>query len=1144
MMPVQLKCENNGFPPTLSTLFVMAAYTPVPVDGSLSLLQVFEFQATTNPHQPFFRYDSASAHDGYENITWRQAVKIFDTTAQILRRRLGNTGTIDCAHPPVVGILAATSSILYASLVFGTIRAGCTVFALSTRNSDAAIAHLIAESGMKYLLVSQDSHMQDIARKANALLNARNINIGILPIPTYEEISDTQRTDLDALPPLQAVPDERVLIIAHSSGSTSFPKIVPLTHKYLQAVRGSRPVNSSSWVQSAHSTAMFHVMGIIAITRAAYSGMILALFAPTTNAVIPTPERLLQSALASKCNAIVCPPVFLERWAEDPTNIEKLKSFSHIAFTGGPLAQQVGDSLQNSGVALTSYYGTTETGSISQRFTDEKREASWEYFQLLSGTDAVLIPIDGDSSGLLFQLIIKESATQSLALSNMEIDGVRACDTRDIIQRHPKNPKLYRSYGRIGKSETYPLVDVLIIFYRSDDQIMHSNGEKTNPGPIEHILAQDPLVQSAIMFGRARPHAGVLVVPSDKSLDIQSFRDAIWPTVEQANNFAPSHSRLFKEMIIFFSPAKLFHTNSKGTPQRYAILQDHAQEIEDAYDAFEKISSVSSTSTVSRGDISINDALEIVRAHVHAHVNPNVSDNEDMFEAGVDSLLAARIRRDIIQSISEPHLKVPDIVVQSLPNDMVFTSPTIGRLASFIFGVIVCAGSYPYMGDTTVIKNVPASILDQKDHTIVRLREPAAGESPLILVHGGGGTVYSFAYMQTHFHSGLWAVQVTHETPRTSFVAQTNFYHQKIKLALIDSSPFVALAPRPGLDTSADFSDAQTLHDHHERSVRGFCKMLRGYNDVWRTRYAAAVWECWTGRLRPEDMSELMGRMYENLMGGMIRTFDFMLNQALGDRKGYDEVLEGMVQWTKEIQAPVTVYKATSGIIQNISLDAQEKWRAFGVDWARHDVRVVEVDANHMNILSHAEMRENVDFMPTQVGPGLKGPDWSPDFDLNLDRRAAPLRDMLLAACAPTLEILEIGFGHPFDLPLLPTLRHLELWIHSDMSMIAELIPVLLLANHPVFEAAYPQWGVIDEQLLAMHAHGHAYASGDENAKMVDVHFSLRRIAHKEPERYAAFVADVKAQLPRVLEAGFLTFSNRLSYHRSPPLRRFSRGHP
>ncbi|KAF7350260.1 NRPS-like enzyme [Mycena venus] len=966
----------------------MPTYKPAPVDGTLSVLQIFEFQATTNPHHPLFRYDSVSARDGYENVTWAQAVKMFNTTAQILRRRLRNTTTIDCAHPPVVGILAATGSILYASLIFGAVRAGYTVFPLSTRNSDVAIAHLIAESGIKYLLISQDGHMQDIARKANALLNARNINIEILPIPTYEEISDTQRTDLDALPPLQAIPDERVLVIAHSSGSTSFPQgcaphppISP-SHKgiaWVQSTQGSAMFRTSPSIDATKLKLGLDAMGVLSIIRAAYSGTVLAFFAPTTNAVIATPERLLQSALATKCTTILCPPMFLEHWAKDPSSIEKLRSFSRVSFGGGPLAKEVGDLLQNSGVALTPSYGSTETGSIALMFTRERQKEGWEYFQFIPDMDALLVPVDGDSSGLLFQLIIKESATHPLALSNMEIDGAPACDTRDIVQRHPSNSELYRLYGRI------------------DDQIMHSNGEKTNPGPIEHILAQNPLVKSAIVFGRARPHAGVLVVPSEKILDGQSFRDAIWPTVEQANNFAPSHSRLFKEMIIFFNPSNPFHVTSKGTPQRFSILKDHAQEIEDAYDAFDETTSSSFpfSGTVSRGDISINDALEIVRAHVHAHVNSNVSDDEDMFEAGADrqvlcidsalpaqnycSLLAARIRRGIMHSLSEPDLKVPDIVVQSVPHDVVFTFPTIGKLASFIFGVIVCAASFPQAGNTTFMKNVPASILDQKDHTIVRLRESVAGEPP-----------------PDSSPCGLWAIQVTDETPRTSFVAQTDFYYQKIKesqpngpyrlgghsagaimacritklleatgdkviqLALIDSSPFAALTPRPGLNTSADFGDAQTLHDHHERSVRDVCKVYRAYNDAWWTKFAAAVWERWTGRLRPADMSELMARMYENLIGGTIRTFDFMLNQTLGDRKGYNEVLSGMVQWTKEIQAPVTVYKATNGIIQNIPLDSREKWWAFGVDWAHEDVRVVQVDANHSNIVAHDEFVEDI----------------------------------------------------------------------------------------------------------------------------------------------------------------------------------------
>jgi hypothetical protein len=39
--------------------------------------------------------------------------------------------------------------------------------------------------------------------------------------------------------------------------------------------------------------------------------------------------------------------------------------------------------------------------------------------------------------------------------------------------------------------------------------------------------------------------------------------------------------------------------------------------------------------------------------------------------------------------------------------------------------------------------------------------------------------------MQTHFRTGLWAIQATSETPRTSFAAQTNFYYRKIKVCRI-----------------------------------------------------------------------------------------------------------------------------------------------------------------------------------------------------------------------------------------------------------------------------------------------------------------------------------------------------------------------
>ncbi|KAJ7770521.1 hypothetical protein B0H16DRAFT_214502 [Mycena metata] len=951
-------------------------YTPVPVDGSLDILQAFEFQSTNNPDHALFRYDSESASEGYEEITWSRAVKFFDTTAQILRR--GFTSTVDCTHPPVVGILAATSSIPYAFLLFSALRAGCTVFPLSTRNSDVATAHLIAESGIRYLLVSSDGHMQEVASKATALLKTQSLHVDIIPIPTYEEISTTQHTDLDPLPPLQPIDDERVIMIAHSSGSTSFPKVIPFTHGHLRsAVKGLGGWDFSTTVRSAQGTAMFHPAGFASIVRAAYTGMTLAFFPPTTHAVGATPDRVMASAVATKCTHMFCPPMFLEKWAKNPADIEKLRNFTYVLFSGGPLAQSAGDTLEKHGVNLKVSYGTTEVAVMSLIFAKEKHDAGWQYFQFMPTISPVLVPIDGDNTGSLYQVVLKQSATNILAVTNLEIDGIPAFDTKDIVQQHPTNPKFYRVYGRV------------------DDQIMHSTSEKTNPGPIEQIIGQNPLVKYAMLFGRSQPHAGVLVTPAENVKDLESFREALWPTLEQANKSAPSHSRLFKDMMILSDPSKPFQMTPKGTLRRNAILEDYAREIEQAYIAFGKIS-LSSPAGVARGIFEMKDALNIVRQHVHANIGSNISDNEDIFDTGGDSLLAARIRTGIMRSLREPGIEIPDSMVHSLPDDLVFASPTIGRLASFIHCLMIYAAVLTN-GDSRLLPDVRVSPLDQQDRTIVRFVDSVAGEPPLILIHAGSGFINAFVPLQTRFKSGLWAIQQTDETPLTSFVAQTDFYHQKIKesqpngpyriggycagtlmacriakilqengdeviqLALIDNSPLMSLTPRPSFDdTSANFNDLQSLRDYHHCSTRALCNFMQTFDDAWWLKFSDVMWDRWNGRVRDEDMSELMQKAYHRLVESFPRAFEFMLSHASGDPKGYPEVTAGMVAWMREIRAPLTVYKGSTGLILNIPAESRQKWWAFGMDWSHENVRVVEVPGNHKEMLIEDQFLDDI----------------------------------------------------------------------------------------------------------------------------------------------------------------------------------------
>ncbi|KAJ6474985.1 hypothetical protein C8R45DRAFT_1217312 [Mycena sanguinolenta] len=180
---------------------------------------------------------------------------------------------------------------------------------------------------------------------------------------------------------------------------------------------------------------------------------------------------------------------------------------------------------------------------------------------------------------------------------------------------------------------------------------------------------------------------------------------------------------------------------------------------------------------------------------------------------------------------------------------------------------------------------------------------------------------------------------------------------------------------------------------------------------------------------------------------------------------------------------------------------------------------------------------------------------------LRCDVSSSRHRHDLLAACARTLEILEIALDGPFALPALPSLRHLELCTSADITMTPAALPssvsvalratphlkklAVVLGERTVAHAftwgilgrtRAPEWSVLEKRLLEMHTQ-----EGDGNAhgtipKLVDVHFSLL-YGRDNPQRYASFVADVKTQLPRLLEAGFLTFSNRKSFQIPPNLR-------
>lgn len=79
-----------------------STFRPPPLDGSLTLPEVFDFHSANNPDHALFRYED---HDGLHTIVWSSAVQAFHTAAKLVQKYVPqDAGT---ASPTVISILAA-----------------------------------------------------------------------------------------------------------------------------------------------------------------------------------------------------------------------------------------------------------------------------------------------------------------------------------------------------------------------------------------------------------------------------------------------------------------------------------------------------------------------------------------------------------------------------------------------------------------------------------------------------------------------------------------------------------------------------------------------------------------------------------------------------------------------------------------------------------------------------------------------------------------------------------------------------------------------------------------------------------------------------------------------------------------------------
>ncbi|KAJ6476525.1 hypothetical protein C8R47DRAFT_1323640 [Mycena vitilis] len=610
------------------------------VAGNMTLPALWDYHRVHSGGHPLFIYEDESP-GGSTQIIWSQGIDAMHRAGQFLKPFIpANSGT---NAPLVVGVLCYRDVPTAWAVLTAILRHGATAFIISPMNSPAMLANILKNAHCGLLVTGSEKATATLVRAATGLMDEDHVPL-IIQAPSYQELYLSESAVVNVFPPADSIDLEAPAMIMHSSGSSNgTPTLVTSAHRALvhQAIMtyfGDKDVCGA--VCGAQCFPMFHNTGISAyIAVSSATGHIPTIFNPLEAPKPTTAETSLRSAVACKAYYLYCLPSFIEEWSSSPEAIQSLRQFETIAFAGSPLKPSIGNSMAKQGLRLVSMYGTSESGAVSAiRFGGDP--ADWEYIQATRQTTVLWEPREGSEG--LFEPVVLESKYQRIPKPNTTRLGRPARQTGDLFEKHPTKEGLWRVYGR------------------SDARIIHSTGEKTDPVPIESVVLKHPLVKYALVFGQAKPRAGVLVWPHTPvhTDDSQAFRDQIWPSVEEANAGAPTHSRILKEAssphlclrainsnalqtIIIASVAKPFALTAKHSLRRSTILFDYAEEIAAVYTAFDA-ATVSSLSVSPPVSWTLDECLLFIReviARVQGGPKSGMpKDDENLLEHGLDSL--------------------------------------------------------------------------------------------------------------------------------------------------------------------------------------------------------------------------------------------------------------------------------------------------------------------------------------------------------------------------------------------------------------------------------------------------------------------------------------------------------------------------
>lgn len=372
---------------------------------------------------------------------------------------------------------------------------------------------------------------------------------------------------------------------------------------------------------------------------------------------VPTGASIVELLIRENGKSLMTVPSILEDIAnaDEPGCIDALIGLNFVAFGGGLIKTSVGEKLSSARVKLLNHYGATEIGPIAPIFVPPE-DYDYRFFRMRKDMDLELSDLPASVGG-----------RPRYRITALPFGWTTKLVVQDELVSNPQHPD--SDFSAIG---------------RNDDMIVLATGEKVVPHVLESSLSEARDIKAVIAFGDGQFELGVIVEPRNpvNPDDRQTFVSSVWPLIVEINTRMDGHAQISGQAaVIILAPGQLLPRSDKGSVMRKEAYKVFEEEISKAYRDLENSTTDDPTLTIS-GENLEEDLKCLIQDKLSWKLESSRwGVDDDLFELGMDSLQAVKLRRLLLSSTVVTSDDRP-----CRKRDFVYHHPTVSQIASVLRG--------------------------------------------------------------------------------------------------------------------------------------------------------------------------------------------------------------------------------------------------------------------------------------------------------------------------------------------------------------------------------------------------------------------------------------------------------------------------